>query len=101
MHRANGRIVRATSPTEARERIKSSGGDILICPRLTEEYTPILRIVRGVICEGVSELPPLHLKLINPHLVWLTGVHNASRVLESGLSVTLDGKELLVYEGTI
>ncbi|MDR2509825.1 MAG: pyruvate kinase [Spirochaetaceae bacterium] len=99
--RANGRVVWADSAAQARELIKSDGGDILVCPSLTDDYTPILRIVRGVICEGVCSLSTKVLAIINPNLVWLTGVNNASRKLESGLSVTIDGKALLVYEGTI
>jgi phosphohistidine swiveling domain-containing protein len=34
-------------------------------------------------------------------MVWLSGMHNAARKLESGLTVTIDGKALLVYEGTV
>jgi pyruvate kinase len=99
--RANGKIVWAATASEARQVIKADGGDILVCPALTDEYVPILRIVRGVICVGNCHLPNATLAMINPNLVWLTGVHNATRKLESGLNVTIDGDALLVYEGMI
>jgi pyruvate kinase len=99
--RANGKIVWAASAGEARQVIKAGGGDILVCPSLTDEYIPILRIVRGVICEGNCHIANTVLAMINPNLVWLSGVHNASGKLESGLNVTIDGDALLVYEGVI
>jgi pyruvate kinase len=99
--RANGKIVWADSAAEARHVIKADGGDILVCPILTDAYIPILRIVRGVICEGHCHISSTVLEMVNPNLVWLTGVHNATRKLESGLNVTIDGDALLVYEGVI
>jgi len=99
--RAHGRIIHASSPADARSRIMSFGGEILVCRVLTDDYTPILRMVNGVICEGVSEISEQKLRDINPQLVWLTHIRHATQKLESGLSVTLDAKELLVYEGSI
>jgi len=99
--RATGRIIHALTPNEARSGIMSKGGEILICNMLTDDYTPIIRIVNGVICEGVSEISEERLRDINPRLVWLTQIRGASQKLEAGLTVTLDAKELLVYEGTI
>ena len=100
--RASGRIIHAATPKEARNRIMSlGGGEILICDVLTEDYTPILRLVNGVICEGISEISEEQLKYINPRIVWLTHIRNATKKLESGLTVTIDAKEMLVYEGTM
>ena len=100
--RASGRVIHAITPNDARSRIVSlGGGEILICKVLTEDYTPILRLVSGVICEGISEISEEQLGLINPELVWLTHIRNATKKLESGLTVTIDSKEMLVYEGTI
>ena len=72
-----------------------------MCKVLTDDYTPILRIVNGVICEGISEISEQKLRDINPSLVWLTRIRHATQKLESGLTVTLDAKELLVYEGSV
>ena len=99
--RAQGRIIHAETPNEARERIMYSGGEILVCKSLTEDFIPIIRIVNGVICEGISEISEDILRDINPCLVWLTNIRHATDKLESGLTVTIDAKQLLVYEGSV
>jgi pyruvate kinase len=96
-----GRIIHAAAPNEALQRIKDYEGEILVCKELTEDYIPILRVVKGVICEGVSDLNGTRLRDINPNLVWLTHIRHAMKKLEQGLTVTLDAKQLLVYEGSI
>ena len=99
--KASGKIVRADSPLDALNLLKHRGGEILVCPSLTPDYIPILRMVAGVIVEGNSELPDSVLCMTNPDLVWLTNAAGATKKLESGLAVTIDGAQLLVYEGTI
>ncbi|MDR2952697.1 MAG: pyruvate kinase [Treponema sp.] len=99
--RAQGRIFHAATPDEARRKIMSASGEILVCKELTEEYASVISAVSGIICDGVSVISEQKLALINPNLVWLTHMRDAARKLESGLTVTIDGKELLVYEGTI
>jgi len=100
--RAQGRIIHAETPQEARKKIMTSGGgDILVCKELTEDYISLISMVGGIICEGVSVINEQKLRMINPNLVWLTHIRDATKKLESGLTVTIDGKELLVYEGTI
>jgi pyruvate kinase len=99
--RTRGRIIHASTPNEARDRIMAFGGEILVCRVLTDDYTPIIRIVNGVICEGISEISEQKLRYINPNLVWLTHIRHAKEKLESGLSVTIDAQQHLVYEGTV
>jgi len=99
--RARGKIVHAENPDEARSSIMSFGGEILVCRVLSEDYLPLLRIVSGVVCESISEISEEKLCTINPDLVWLTHIQHAAQKLESGLSVTIDAKQLLVYEGSI
>jgi pyruvate kinase len=99
--RVRGRIVHAVTPHEAREKIMLMGGDILVCRTLTKDYIPIVRIVKGVICEEISEVTDVNLCDTNPNLVWLTHIRHATEKLESGLAVTLDAEQLLVYEGSI
>jgi len=100
--RAQGKIIHAATPDEARKKIMSSGGgDILICKELTEEYVSVISMVSGIICEGVSVISEQKLSIFNPNLVWLTRIRDAAQKLETGLTVTIDGKELLVYEGAI
>jgi len=38
---------------------------------------------------------------LKSNLVWLTHIKEAGKKLEPGLMITIDGKELFVYEGTI
>ena len=99
--RVQGKIFHASNPEEAREKIMSPGGEILVCKILTEDYVPIIRIVKGVICESVSEIEENRLREINPGLVWLTNATRPADELETGLTVTIDAKQLLVYEGSI
>jgi pyruvate kinase len=99
--RVQGKIIHAAALKEALQRIKDYEGEILVCKELTEDYIPILRVVKGVICEGVSELNEKRLRDINPNLAWLTHIRHAMTKLEQGLTVTLDAKQLLVYEGSI
>jgi phosphohistidine swiveling domain-containing protein len=91
----------AETPDDAREKLVSSGGDILSCRVLTKDYIPIIRMMKGVICEEVSELSDKDLRNINPNLVWLTHIRRATDKLEPGIMVTIDAKELLVYEGSL
>jgi pyruvate kinase len=98
---AKGKIIHAANPKDALQRIKEYEGEILVCKELTDDYIPILRVVKGVICEGVSELNEKRLRDINPSLVWLTHIRHAMNKLEQGLTVTLDAKQLFVYEGSI
>jgi phosphohistidine swiveling domain-containing protein len=99
--RIQGRIVSCDTPNDAPEKIVTTGEEILSCRVLTKDHIPILRIVKGVICEEVSEITDAELQEINPNLVWLTHIRNTTENLETGLVVTIDAKELLVYEGSI
>jgi len=108
--RVSGRIISARTPNDAREKIiqlnqqsKDSvhSEDILVCKVLTKDYIPIIRLVKGIICEEISEITDTDLRDINPNLVWLTNIRHTTVHLESGLTVTIDAKELLVYEGTV
>ncbi|MCL2879979.1 MAG: pyruvate kinase [Treponema sp.] len=99
--RIRGRIVHAVTPIEAREKFMQLGGDILVCRTLTKDLIPIIRIMKGVICEEVSEISDADLHDTNPNLVWLTHIRHADEKLESGLTVTIDAEQLLVYEGSI
>jgi pyruvate kinase len=102
--RKQGRVVHAASPKEAHEKIMQLGASssyILVCKTLSEDYLPVIRIVDGVICEGVSEISEQTLRDANPDLVWLTHARQAAEKIESGITVTLDAEQLLVYEGSI
>ena len=99
--RAWGRIIHADTVQEAQKRIKADGGEILVCKTLTDDFIPVLSSMNGVICEGISEVGKSRLREINPRLVWLTNIRYTAEKLESGLTVTMDAKQLLVYEGSV
>ncbi len=99
--RASGRVVHAQNANEAFMALRKKSGEILVCPKLTDDYIPILRLVGGVICEGKNLIAPETMKLINPDLVWISHARDATVVCEKGLTVTIDGKDLIVYDSLI
>ena len=99
--RISGRIVRASTPNEAVSMIRHKIGEILLCPSLDEDWIPILRIIDGVVCEGSNEIPAARMKLVNQNLVWISDAGKSVVTIENGLTVTIDGKDLLVYEGKL
>lgn len=94
-----GRIVKAKTPEDALSLIKNKKGEILLCPVINEDWIPILRIVDGVIIIGKNELPQDIISMANPLIVWISEIGAAEKSLETGRIVTVDGKDLLVYEG--
>ncbi|MBO5237096.1 MAG: pyruvate kinase [Spirochaetaceae bacterium] len=99
--KVSGRVIRAKSALDAVGMMKRHNGEILVCPSITQDYIPLLRVVDGVIAENGTELSDSLLAQINPNLVWLTNVAGATKKLESELAVTIDGNQLLVYEGIV
>ena len=99
--RVSGRIAKASSPEEAVSAIRRKTGEILVCHTLNENWIPILRLVDGVICEGTNEIPADTMKLVNTNIVWINEAGKAAGTLETGLTVTIDSKDLLIYEGRI
>ena len=97
--RVSGRIVKASSPEDAVSMLRRKTGEILVCPSLDESWIPILRLVDGVISEGTNEIPADTMKMINTNIVWLNEAGKDAGTIENGLTVTIDGKDLLVYEG--
>lgn len=99
--RASGRILQIHNQEELHQMIRSRKHLILVCWRITEDLIPLLRIAEGVIAESGCDIPTEKLSLINPNLVWITNTPNALKTLENDLSVTIDGEQGLIYEGTI
>lgn len=99
--RARGRVIHIEDLLELKDKVKLHHHTILVCHRIAEEHIPALRIVDGVIAEAGSDIPPEQLALINDALVWVENVPDAQRVLEDGVSVTIDGEQGLVYEGLV
>jgi pyruvate kinase len=99
--RCTGRIVKARTLDDAVQSLKKGGGEILVTHTLDETFIPVLRIVDGVILEGVSEMPWEMIRDTNPSLVYVSQVPRAMELFEDRLTVTLDGKAKLVYEGAL
>lgn len=99
--RCTGRIVKAENLEAAHKALRKSEREILLTHTLDDSFIPVLRLVDGVILEGVSEMPWDLLKATNPALVYVSMVPQAMRRFEDGITVTLDGAQKLVYEGSL
>ncbi len=94
-----GRIVKAETPADFVTTIRHKKGEILLCPVINEDWIPVLRVVDGVIITGKNELSSDMILLANPNIVWISEIGSSEKSLETGRIVTIDGKDLLVYEG--
>ena len=99
--RCTGRVVKAKTLEEAVQTLRKGGGEVLVTHTLDESFIPVLRIVDGIILEGVSEMPWDMILATNPSLVYVSQVARAMETFEDHLTVTLDGKAKLVYEGAL
>jgi pyruvate kinase len=97
----SGRVINVEYPADAIDFIRKSHDTVIVCKRITQDFIPLLRLINGVIAEGGSDIPNEELASSNKSLVWITEAPDALASLETGLSVTLDGKKGLVYEGLI
>ncbi len=99
--KVGGRVIQSKNIADFRHNMTASRSSILVCEQLTEEMLPLLRVVEGVVCENGSDIPADQLSLVNKNLVWIQNVRDAQRILENGLTVTIDGEQGLVYEGIV
>ncbi len=99
--KTTGRIVKAETPQDFVSNLRRKKGEILLCPSITEEWIPLLRVVDGVIAKGKNELTSEMINLVNPNLVWICEIGEDEKSIENGRTVTIDGKDLLVYEGSL
>jgi pyruvate kinase len=99
--RCTGRIVKAGSPEETSGALRKRGGEILLTHTLDDSFIPIIRIVDGIILEGDSSLSYKDIRTINPRIVYISQVPRAMELFEDHITVTLDGEEMIIYEGTL
>jgi pyruvate kinase len=99
--RCSGRIFKADSLASASLLLHKNRAEILLTHTLDESFIPIIRIVDGIILEGMSELSRVQLELINPRLVLVGHVPDAVKHFEDNIIVTLDGAERNIYEGSL
>ncbi|MDR1256805.1 MAG: pyruvate kinase, partial [Spirochaetaceae bacterium] len=99
--RCTGRVVKANTLGEASYVLRDKGGEILLTHTLDSSFIPIIRIARGIIVEGASEFSRDMLRMINPNIVFIGQVEKAMSQIEEHTTVTIDGDEKIIYEGTI
>jgi pyruvate kinase len=111
--RCTGRVIKARNLDEAAYWLRNKvapgatgsrgipGGEILLTHTLDKSFIPVIRIVDGIILEGASELSRDIIKATNPHIVYVAHVPGAMSLLEENHTVTLDGEEKNIYEGTV
>jgi pyruvate kinase len=97
--KAHGRIIHALKPKDVSVSMLQDEDKILVCKVLKVEFTPLIPYLKGIICEHISDFNEVELHKLNPHIVWLTNIRDATKKLEAGLTVTIDAKEFVVYEG--
>jgi pyruvate kinase len=100
-HAGKGSNTNTGSPSTGDHASTSSHGEILLTHTLDKSFIPIIRIVNGIILEGASELSRDLIKTINPRIVYVAHVLDAMNIFEENRTVTLDGAEKIIYEGTI
>ncbi|GAB1484947.1 hypothetical protein MASR2M78_37650 [Treponema sp.] len=83
--RCTGRIVKARNLDQAVATLREGGGEALLTHTLDESFIPVLRLVDGVILEGVSEMPWEMINATNPSLVYVSQVPSAMDRFEEHL----------------
>lgn len=96
-----GRIVKARDGKDARRRLQGDGSEILLTEMLTPEFEEVIAGVGGLVLEESSGISHERLLEINPEIVLISNVPSARDAIEDGITVTLDGEQKIVYEGTI
>jgi pyruvate kinase len=98
--RVSGRIVKVTNLKQAEERITGDGEEILLTKYIDLGFIPVLKKVKGYILEEFSAMSYREIAEHNPSIVALAGTRDALKIIADGQTVTIDGEEKLVYEGT-
>ena len=93
--------VKAIDDAEARRRLRLDGSQILCAPVLAESSADLLAGLAGMILEGRSEIPDHAILAANPALVVVSEVPGALAGIEDGITVTLDGSEMIIYDGVV
>ncbi|TVQ26183.1 MAG: pyruvate kinase [Spirochaetaceae bacterium] len=97
----SGRIVKCEDAHSARRRLRLDGGEIMLTRGFTKEHLPLLEGLAGVIVENETPLSPEDIQSANPDIAFIGEVPDAYTTFEENFYVSLDGEELLIYEGII
>lgn len=90
-----GQLCVCANDEEAKKKFRS--GDIVVIPSASDSIVGILRHASGIICErgGDDSYAAIVSKTLNIPAV--VGAENATKILKSGMTVTVDGRRGLVY----
>jgi len=97
----SGKIVKVIDALDAELRLKHDGTEIILTRFLTPDFLPLLTGVRGIVTEESSYLGPDQIKAREPGIAAISEVPDAMAKLEDGLTVTLHGDEMVIYEGVM
>jgi pyruvate kinase len=98
--RRTGRIIKAASAIEAVTALQKKAGEILLTHTLDKTFAPVIPLISALILEGASELSRDDLLKLNPNIVFLGHVSDGMRLFEDHITVTVDGAERIIYEGS-
>jgi pyruvate kinase len=97
--RCSGPLVKVENHRAAKQRLRLDGTEIMLTRFLGPEFLPFLKGLKGVVLEERSSISPRQIQEAAPDLVLVAGVSDAMRLFEDGQLVTLDGNEMIIYEG--
>ncbi len=97
----SGRVVKCGDRDEAYRRLAHRGDEVLLVRHFEREYLDTIQGIGAVISEDKSPVPFDEIRESNPNLVFVSELPGAYAALENGLHVSVDGEELIVYEGVI
>ncbi|MEE8441207.1 MAG: pyruvate kinase [Spirochaetia bacterium] len=96
-----GRIVKVKDAKDAGRRPRLDSTGILLTRVLTAEFEETLARVGGVIVEETPQISHERIRQLNPEIAYVSQVPDALDAIENGITVTLDGDQKIIYEGTI
>jgi pyruvate kinase len=96
-----GRVLKSKNARTAAMIFAKGENEILLTHTLDASFVPIIPMIKGIILEGMSELPREELLRLNPNIVGIAQVPNAMEKIEDHITVTLEGGEFIIYEGNL
>ncbi len=98
----SGRILKTNSAkTEGRLINSGAAPPILLVHQLSEADLPLVPHARGIICEHALEVSPEAVRAVNESIVVISEVPEAFEKFEDGAFVSLNGSEMIIYEGLL
>ena len=98
----SGRILKTSDiRTESRLINRGAPSPILLVHQLSEADLPLVPHARGIICEHALEVSPEAVRAVNESIVVISEVPEAFEKFEDGAFVSLNGSEMIIYEGLL